>query len=61
MEPGILGGLGRIRTYDLRFRKPTFYPAELRDLIKYMPNYNPISSFHGKNFYLIFLLFPFQE
>ena len=31
MEPSILGGLGRIRTYDLRFRKPTFYPTELRD------------------------------
>ena len=25
------GGLGRTRTYDLLFRKQTFYPAELRD------------------------------
>ena len=27
------GGLGRIRTYDLRFRKPTFYPLNYETLL----------------------------
>src|SRR5262245_25368235 len=28
-----IGGPGRTRTCDLRFRKPLLYPAELRDLV----------------------------
>jgi hypothetical protein len=39
-----IGDPGMTRTCDLRFRKPSLYPAELRDRIDF------IQDFQSKNF-----------
>jgi hypothetical protein len=41
ISSGFLSAPGEIRTPDLRFRRPTLYPAELRALIDFLPA-NPV-------------------
>lgn len=43
---GFLNAPDAIRTHDLRFRKPTLYPAELRGLEK-----NTVSTLSGSGSY----------